>query len=55
MVHLLLGLIGIAICGIATYEAVMYWRSVYYVSIKDYAVMIYYGLIDLVGIACICC
>lgn len=55
MVSALLGLIGIAICVIAGYEAMTYWKTVYYVGFKNYAMMIYYGLIECVGIACICC
>lgn len=55
MISVLLGFVGIAVCMIAGYETVMYWRNVEYVSIKDYAMMIYYGLIEVVGIVCILC
>lgn len=55
MVSVLLGLVGIAVCVIVGYVAVMYWHDVEYVSIKDYVTMIYYGLIECVGIACILC
>lgn len=55
MVCVLLGLIGLAICAIVVYEAVTYWRNVYYVGLKNYAMMGYYGLIGLCGIVCVCC
>lgn len=54
MVHALLGLIGIAICTLVAYVAVTYWKSVYYVSIKNYLMMFYYGVIGLCGVVCIC-
>lgn len=55
MISVLLGLIGISICALTTYEAVIYWKNVCYVKIKDYAMMVYYSFINLYGIVCICC
>lgn len=55
MLSVLLGLVGIAVCVIASYEAVLYWHSVNYVSVKRYAMIFYYGLIDVVGTLCILC
>ena len=55
MVSLLLGLIGAAICGIALCNAVVYWRDAHYITVQTYAVMIYYSVIALCGLVCICC
>lgn len=55
MISVILGLTGLAIVLLVMYEAKTYWQQVYYVRLKDYLMMIYYGIIGLYGIVCICC
>lgn len=49
MMSLLLLLIGLAICALSTYEAVIYWKQLTYVTISSYLLMVYYGVLFFYG------
>ena len=55
MISMLLGMIGIAICVLSAVDAWRYWDDLTYVMPSNYAMMVYYGLIFLVGVFFILC
>lgn len=55
MTAAILGLTGLSVCGLACYEGATYWHAVHAVSIKDYAMMLYYGMTGVYGVICMCC
>lgn len=55
MVAAILGLVGLSVVGLASWQTVTYWHTVHAVSIKDYAMMMYYGMLGVYGMMCVCC